>query len=169
MAQRQRISKTSKQLILATAICVDVLSFLFGLVALIPIVGILGTAGDLLLSFVWTITLTLWLISIGSGLKRLWVRAQIIAGLQVIELLLSLFPFLGAVVSAGVMFANTLLIYFLIRKIEEEDAEYNKLQERMAKELQRAGSHKERSAIEARYAEEERKLKEKSVLNKKNA
>lgn len=169
MAARERVSSTSKLLILSCAVLVDVFLLIFGIVAVIPVFGIFGTMGSWLISFLWMLVLTFWLISIGAGMSRLWARMSIILTLEAGSLMLSMFPFLGGLVSAGASFINTLLVYFLIRKIEKEDAEYNKLQEQKELELQKARGTRQRTLVEKRYSEEGRKLDESSVLNKKNA
>lgn len=169
MEKRERISTVSKLIILLSAITVDVFSLLFGVIALIPVVGIFGSVAGFLLSIIWTTVLSVWLLSIGTGLGRLWVRVGLIFGLQTFDLMISLFPFLGELVSAGITFVNTLLLYFLIRAIEKEDREYNKLQERKEKELGRAQNEKRRRELEKQFEEEERRMAEGSVLNKKNA
>lgn len=169
MEKRERISTVSKLIILLSAITVDVFSLLFGVIALIPVVGIFGSVAGFLLSIIWTTVLSVWLLSIGTGLGRLWMRVGLIFGLQTFDLMISLFPFLGELVSAGVTFVNTLLLYFLIRAIEKEDREYNELQERKEKELGRAQNEKRRRELEKQFEEEERRIAERSVLNKKNA
>ena len=169
MEKRERVSPVSKLIILLSAVLVDVFSLLFGFIALIPIIGIFGSVAGFVLSILWTIVLTMWLFMIGAGLGRLWMRVGLIFGLQAFDLMISLFPFLGELVSAGITFVNTLLLYFLIRAIEKEDREYNKLQERKEKELGRAQNEKRRRELEKQFEEEERRMAEGSVLNKKNA
>lgn len=169
MEKRERISPPAKFIILASALLVSVFSFLFGILALIPYAGLFGTIAGFVLSIVWTIVLSLWLLSISAGLKRLWVRVGLIFGLQTLDLMFSMFPFLGELISAATTSVNFLVLYFLIHAIEKEDREYNKLQERKEKELGRAQNEKRRRELEKQFEEEERRMAERSVLNKKNA
>lgn len=171
MEKRERISKTSKHLILATAVLADVFLWLFALIAMIPFlpIGLLGTFGGFIVSFFWNIVLVLWLMGIGVGLKRLWIRIGVLYSTGAAGLLFSLFPFLGGLVSAGTIFINTLLLYFLIKAVEKEDKEYNDLQERKEKKLGSARNAKEYQQIEKQFEEEGKDMKEKSVLNKKHA
>lgn len=145
------------------------LTALFGLIAVIPYVGLIGTAGGLLLSIMWTVVLGLWLFIHGTGLKRLQVRVVIISGLVVLDILASTFPFLGELVSLGIMLTNTLLLWYLIKAVEKEDKEYNELQARKEKEFGRAKTMKQYQELQKQFAEEEKLLQERSILNKKHA
>lgn len=171
MERRQRISTGSKLIILSAAIFTDLLLWLFGWVAGIPFppISLIGTAGVWLINFLWTTVLTIWLIGIGVGFKRLWRRLMLIITVQGAALLVSLFPFLGGLIAAGLVFINTLLLYFLIKAVEKEDKEYNELQERKEKEFGRAKTMKQYQELQKQFAEEEKLLAERSILNKKHA
>lgn len=126
MQRRQRITTTAKWGLLAIALSADLLHFLFAIVAWIPVVGLVGTIGSFVLSFLTLTVFGIWFTGLSAGAERIMAWALTTGSILLLQLFASMAPFAGATLALIIAFWVTIRLYIFIRIIEREDAEYNK-------------------------------------------
>ena len=128
MKRRHSISNLSKWTILSIGAFSLLLSLLFGLLAIIPIIGLIGTLGGVLSSMLWIFILGIWMLfNIGAGPRRA-LRAMVSFGLVGPSSCVSVLPFLGGILDFLISLMSLTLLYILISTVQREDREYNEKQ-----------------------------------------
>ncbi|MEK7531260.1 MAG: hypothetical protein AAB573_05345 [Patescibacteria group bacterium] len=125
MKRRQSISNFNKWSIVSIGTFFLLLSLLFGILAIVPIIGIIGTFAGVLASTLWIFILGTWLLLNAGSAPRLVMRAVVSFGLEGLSFLSAILPFLGGLIDFMLSLLSLVLLYAFIDAVQKEDREYN--------------------------------------------